>query len=274
MTQKDQGSHASPQHSAAHSLWESYVKDNPVGSPHNDPQEDIEEFLKSSNLVEYKLSVVELCFQVATTYLEGMPPEFLQCYKITCAQDEAIEELNIRFREHGIGYQFENGQIVRIDSEFAHAEIVKPTLLLLSDPRFAGLQEEYLAAHAHYRASEYGDAIVDANNAFESTLRTVSEIAGSPAGKGASASNLISHIRKLGLLPDYLESSFDQLAATLKSGLPAVRNNAGGHGQGPSPRQTPAYVAGYALHLCASNILFLAVAFKEFEAAGKQTSEE
>jgi hypothetical protein len=59
------------------------------------------------------------------------------------------------------------------------------------------------------------------------------------------------------LFPDYLDTSFDQLLATLASGLPQVRNNAGGHGQGAMPRPIPAYVAAYALHLAATNIVFL-----------------
>ncbi len=46
--------------------------------------------------------------------------------------------------------------------------------------------------------------------------------------------------------PDYLDKSFDQLIATLSSGLPRVRNEEGAHGQGAKPRATPPYVAAYA----------------------------
>lgn len=145
--------------------------------------------------------------------------------------DHAINELNIRLREHSLGCQFENGHIVRMDSELIHTEIVKPTLLFLSDPRFAGPEEEYLKAHAHYRTGEYEDAIVNANRAFESTMRTICDLMNLPAPSGSTAGLLVNCIRDLGLLPDYLDKSFDQLAAVLKSGLPKVRDNAGGHGQ-------------------------------------------
>ena len=64
-------------------------------------------------------------------------------------------------------------------------------------------------------------------------------------------------MRARGLLPDYLDASFDQLAATLKSGLPKVRGEQGAHGQGAAPRETPNHVAAYALHLAAAKILFL-----------------
>ena len=73
------------------------------------------------------------------------------------------------------------------------------------------------------------------------------------------------HIRKNGLLPDYLDNSFDQLLATLQSGLPKVRNEEGAHGQGAQPREAPPYVAAYALHLAAAKIVLLVEAFRESE---------
>ena len=80
--------------------------------------------------------------------------------------------------------------------------------------------------------------------------------------KGASASRLLSVVRENGLLPDYLDTSFDQFAATLKSGLPKVRGEEGAHGQGAEPRKTPDHVAAYALHLAAAQILFLVEAYQ------------
>ena len=32
------------------------------------------------------------------------------------SEDDAIKELNYRFKEHGVGYQYESGKIIRIDS--------------------------------------------------------------------------------------------------------------------------------------------------------------
>ena len=40
--------------------------------------------------------------------------------------DEAIDLLNQRFREHGVGYKYESGQIVKVDSPDSHSEVVKP----------------------------------------------------------------------------------------------------------------------------------------------------
>ena len=40
--------------------------------------------------------------------------------------DEAIDQLNGRFREHSVWYQYESGQIVKVDSQDIHSEAVKP----------------------------------------------------------------------------------------------------------------------------------------------------
>ena len=171
--------------------------------------------------------------------------------------DEAIKELNVRFKLAGVGYQFEDGYILRIDSELIHTEIVKPALQYLNEEGFEGPRDEFIRAHAHYRKGEMKDAIVDANNAFESTLKSICLQRGWKYQKGDSAAHLIQVVRDKSLLPDYLDNSFDQLVATLKSGLPKVRGEEGAHGQGAIPSETPDYVAAYALHLAAAQILFL-----------------
>jgi hypothetical protein len=77
--------------------------------------------------------------------------------------DEAIDELNARFKEHAIGYQFESGEIIRTDSKLLHQEAVRPALQLLSDPTFQGAEEEFViwaelipVGHPHSRVSRSG----------------------------------------------------------------------------------------------------------------------
>ena len=175
---------------------------------------------------------------------------------------EAIEDLNERFRRAGVGYQFEEGQIVRVDSELIHTEVVRPALRFLNEPGFEGPREEFLRAHACYRAGDTKEAVTNANNAFESTLKAICDERGWPYESGATASRLVKVVRAKGLLPNFLETSFEQLAATISSGLPKVRNEVAAHGQGSTPRETPMYVAAYALHLAAAKILFLVEAHR------------
>jgi hypothetical protein len=44
----------------------------------------------------------------------------------------AIKELNVRFREASFGYQFEEGTVIKVDTEFAHQQVTKPALQILN----------------------------------------------------------------------------------------------------------------------------------------------
>ena len=63
---------------------------------------------------------------------------------------DAIEEINGRFEQHSVGYQFVNGQIIRVDSKLTHAEIIKPALVLLTARDFSKANDDFMAAHRHY----------------------------------------------------------------------------------------------------------------------------
>ena len=223
-----------------------------------------ERYLLGEPSVEHALDLIEAAF----FYVDRVAKKFTYNHRrslgITCSAADAIDELNKWFRRAGVGYKFEQARIFRVDSELIHAEVVQPALRCLSEPGFEGPRDEFLNAHTHYRAGEMKDAITDANNAFESTLRAVCDKRGWPYERGVPASVLLKILRENGLLPDYLDKAFDQLVATLNSGLPQVRHNEGGHGQGATPREAPDYVAGYALHLAAANILFIVEAHKTF----------
>jgi hypothetical protein len=87
--------------------------------------------------------------------------------------DDAILELNGRFKEHGIGYQFESGELIRLDSQFLHSEAVKPTLALLREKAFRGANEEFLRAHEHYRHSRCKECLNEALKSFESVMKSI-----------------------------------------------------------------------------------------------------
>lgn len=229
----------------------------------SNPKDECFRYLRSEGDVDSLLDVIELSFRYIGRVLVKKPAYELEKLGITQDPEDAVNELNFRMREAGVGFQFEGDQIIRVDSELVHAEVVQPALQLLSDSRFEGAEQEFLAAHAHYRAGEYKDCVSDALNAFESTMKTICDIKDWEYKRGARASDLVRLLRKNRLLPDYLDNSFDQLIATLSSGLPKVRNEEGGHGQGAQPRETPGYVAAYALHLAAAKIVLLVEAMSD-----------
>jgi hypothetical protein len=175
----------------------------------------------------------------------------------TCSTADAAAEINRRFLENAIGFQYESGHMLQIDSQFAHAEIVKPALQLLSDPRYKGPQEEFLGAHKHYREGKYKECIVDCLKAFESTMKTILDKRGWTYSKNDTANALIQVCVQNKLIDPMLLSHVGALRTVLEAGVPTVRNRTSGHGQGATPVAVPAHYASYALHLTGANILFL-----------------
>jgi hypothetical protein len=219
-------------------------------------QDSVFNFFLQEESIERSLDVVELCFKFIHFYIaDDQAYKYHTTRKI--APDDAISELNERFKEHGVGYQFESGEIIRVDSQFLHAEAVKPTLAILRDKSFNGANEEFLKAHEHYRHTRYKECLVDALKAFESTMKTICNLRKWPTQPTDTAKNLISTCLSNGLFPAYFDSQFSSIRGLLESGVPTVRNKNGGHGQGAAPIVVPEYLARYALNLTATTILFM-----------------
>ena len=175
--------------------------------------------LESASL-DIVLDLIEASFRYINVVARKFDRRGRERRGITITADDAIAELNERFRRAGVGYRFEAGKLIRVDSELLHSATVRPALVFLNQQGFEGPRAEFLKAHDHYRAGEAKAAVTEANNAFESTLKAICDQRDWSYPKGARASDLLGIVRRNGLLPDYLDASFDQLAATLKSGMP------------------------------------------------------
>ena len=211
------------------------------------------------------LDIIELTFRLIDTSAREVSLYEKRRSCIKQDPDDAIEELNHRFRENGIGYQFVSGEIVRVDSQYIHSEVVKPALELLNEKGFRGASDEFLKAHERYRHGDNKGAVVEALKAFESTMKAICDERGWKYFPSATAKPLIDVLIRNGLIPSDLESHFSGLRSALESGLPTIRNRAGGHGQGKEPISIPDYMASYALHLAASDIVFLVRASEKRE---------
>jgi hypothetical protein len=224
------------------------------------PDSDFEavyDYFLSCTEFEKVLDIIELSFKVIDTYVRT--DEYRYNTNSRLEPDSAIEELNMRFKEHGIGYQFESNEIIRVDSQFMHAEAVKPTLILLGkEKRFSGANEEFLKAHEHYRHQRYKEALVDALKAFESVMKTICDTQKWTYSQTDTPKKLIDILFQKELVPTYLQSQFGSLRSLFESGVPTIRNKLGGHGQGTISINVTESLASYALHLTAANILLLA----------------
>lgn len=231
-----------------------------LGQFGSDKERCVSWFLHSAD-TDDALDMIELSFRVIERFLGEKDHYWRERNGIAVSATDAIKELNHRFREHSLGYRFENGILIRQDSQFIHSEVVKPVLSALAAEPFGKANEEFMTAHKHYRDGSNKDAIVAAQRAFESTLKAICVSKKWAIPEGARASELVTTVRNCGLFPAYLDKSFDTYVAMLKTGLPGVRNNAGGHGEEPSAAPVPDYIAGYAIHLAATNILLAVEAF-------------
>ena len=175
--------------------------------------------------------------------------------------NQMITELNTRFRERGVGYGYESGQIIQIKSQVIHSQVVQPALKMLTAHMYKGANQEYLNAHKHYRAGRYKECLSDCLKSIESCIKAICDKKGWRYNEQKdTADSLIEIVFKEGLLPDFMQSHFSGLRAALKSGVPTIRNRRSGHGQGASVVNVPEHIAAYALHLTAANILLLAKA--------------
>jgi len=225
-----------------------------VENPSGNPLEHLGAFLLSSDDHERVLDVIELSFQQIDTVVRR--PSFYGDEPLKLTPDSAIEELNARFLEHGIGYQYHGGQIVRLDSEIIHSEVVRPALQLLADRRYQGANDEFLTAHEHYRHGRYKECLNECLKAFESTMKSICQIRGWTYSENNTAKRLIGICLQNGLVPLFLETQMNALRALLESGIPTVRHKLGGHGQGTEEVKIPSYYASYMLHMTATTIKF------------------
>ena len=220
--------------------------------------DELREFFYETTEVDKALDVVELVCQ-----LIDEQPIFSHLLL------PPIDELNQRFKEHGVGYRFESGQMIRIDEEFIHEEVVKSALRILSQPQFAGAQEEFLKAHEQYRKGETKDSLSNCLKAFESVMKAICDMRGWQYDKDRStAQALIKICFDNGVVPKFWDSHYSSLRSLLESGVPTGRNKLGGHGQGTAPTSVPNYLAAYMLHMTATTIAFLAEAEKELQKFG------
>lgn len=222
-------------------------EDDYLNNPHQSILIRLSNYFLRENDVEKSLSIVELVTQVTELYFEDNNKD----------KHSLIEELNERFKEHGFGYQYENGQIIRIDSQYIHSEAVKPTLAILNQKGYQGAQEEFLRAHEHYRHQRYQEAMVDCLKSYESTIKIIMKKREWEYNENDTADALTGKLLQKGLIPEYWLQYFKSLKNTLTSGVPTARNKVAGHGQADELRDVPDYLVSYVLHMTASAILFL-----------------
>jgi len=202
--------------------------------------------------VEHVIDIVEVGLRAVDTVIRQRNWQYIGC---SVSPDDTISEANSRFKEHGVGFEYISGEMIRVDSQLIHNDVVKPALKLLSDKRFKGANEEFLKAHEHYRHGRNKECLTECLKAFESTMKIICDIKGWGYQPRDTAKKLIETCMNNGLFPTFLQSHVGNLRAILESGVPTVRNKLGGHGQGSAVTSVSDATARFALHSTATNIV-------------------
>lgn len=223
---------------------------------------ELANYLLQVDDVEKQLDIVELSFR----YIDRLTRkyDYLRKQNVSESVDAAISELNVRFKEHGIGFQFVEGEIIRVDSELLHSEAVKPALRLLNEKNYQGAQQEFLSAYEHYRHGKNKEALNDCLKSFESTMKAICDKRNWSYQPNATSKALIQICFDNDLVPSFWQQQLSSLRSMLESSIPTGRNKLSGHGQGTSPTTVPDYLVAYMLHMTASTLVFLTTAEKNF----------
>ena len=212
------------------------------------------DFLLNRAEHEQVIDTIEVSFRVARfrIFSNSLGPQ-IPNEKV----EEAIAELNARFREHGVGYQYESGEMIRVDSELIHASVVKPALALLRAKEYAGANAEFIKAFDHYRKGDTKECLNECLKAFESTMKAICTKRKWAFKPTDAAKELVNACLKNGLIPQFIQTHIGGVRAALESGIPTPRNKLSGHGQGITVTDVPPHYASYMLHLTATTIQFL-----------------
>lgn len=171
-------------------------------------------------------------------------------------------EINEIFRINNMGYEFIDKEIIRKDNEIIHATYNKPAIHIIHNQEFEGANSELMDAYKSYREKRIEDAITNAGKSFESVMKVIC-VGMEYSVKNKTASGLLNSLKNNNFYPEYLECHLSNIVSLLESGLPAVRNALGPHGQGNSKRNTPPIFGEYALGLVSVNILLLVKLYEE-----------
>lgn len=214
------------------------------------PLEEIYQYLKHTKTLESQIDVVELAFKLAEEWVAKNWSNKKQQIS------SAIEELNYRLKQHQQPYQYTNGQIIRIESEYLHIEATEPAIKLLHLNGYDGAQQEFMKAHEHFRNRRNKEAIAEALKAFESVMKTICDRRGWAYDQHWTAKKFIPFLLEQGLVDSFWQSHLLGLSSMLM-GVATGRNKTSGHGQGSELQHVPDHLANYILNMTASGIVFL-----------------
>jgi hypothetical protein len=150
-------------------LWAIVCRENGVDHLYptsRDSVDDLVNTLKFGKNITLVLQIIELSFRTMFGMEKRLGSSFAKHY---------TDELNHRFREHGIGYQFDRStqRLVPINAALVHEQAVRPALFLLAQPDFATANKEFMEAWDDFKKSDFDDCLTKCCSCFESVMKII-----------------------------------------------------------------------------------------------------
>lgn len=229
------------------------------------PVEDFIRFLLSCDDAEF-LDFIEYIFRVQVFSRLPVDANALvaEINQLLAIDDLGVELTNMTTEtntEEVTGYPFfgqklkvsrvaSYPQVILKDDELVHAIIMRPTLDLLSSPRFRAANSEFLAALQDYRNGDYGDVLTKACSALESVMKVLCDLKGWQYSERDTSADLVRAVIKGASLESFFEQPLILIAM--------MRNRfSTSHGAGTGRREPSRAHARYSLNTTAATILFL-----------------
>lgn len=218
--------------------------------------EEIQFFFDSLSDVDEVLDVVVI-FLYYLKELEKAAHSSSHFFHLNYTANKAYEDINARFKENGIGYQYLNGKIIKIDNQLLHADIIAPVLLLLTGQEYENINDEYIKAHEHFRFHRNQECLNECLKSFETTMKIICTKNNWSYDKNDTSKKLINILLTNKFLPMYQETFLSTLRQLLESSIPTIRNKNSAHGQGTEKKFVSNEVASFMLNMTGSTIKFL-----------------
>lgn len=224
----------------------------------SNPEYQVEHYF--DNLQDTDVDKILNVVHVVFTVIELTPDYFKEQTRLhinfNYSATEAIDDLNNRFKENGIGYQYLQRNIVRIDNDLLHDATIKETVYLLSNTDFANANQEFLCALEHFRHKRNQECLNECLKSFETTMKIICHHNHWEFANTDTAKNLINVLLKNNFLHNYHESQLNAMKQLLESQIPTIRNKNSAHGQGIEKRLVPDSLATLMLYVTGATIRF------------------
>jgi len=222
----------------------------------DNPIRQVDEYFSNLNDTDKILDVIHIVFHYMNRLQEYFDDRFY--IKNPYRFESAREDLNIRFKENGYGYELLNDKIIKIDNNLLHNETISNTIKFLSNSAFENANEEFLKANEHYRYGRFQETLNECLKSFESTMKIICEENNWEYNKEKdTAKDLIAHLFSNNFFKSYHDNYFASLRQLLSSNIPTIRNKNSGHGQGIEKKIVPERLAKYLLYSTGSTINLL-----------------